>query len=198
MDLEAIEARYNAVTEGPWSLEKVGDWHDPGWMIDGICRDRYGLNSLSIGEDKALGEFVAHAREDVPALVARVRELKEENQRMRADLESATSVQVWPLARILSEVHCGSQDWTWEEEWADLDRRHAATGYLDQLEQQIQINGITMPILRGSDGRLWDGHHRLRIAVRVGIPYVPVEIVPLKPEAALSRARQIAEEETNH
>lgn len=86
--------------------------------------------------------------------------------------------QVWPLARVLREVAVGSGDWTWDEEWADLDQRHAATGYLDTLEQKIRENGITMPVLIGSDGRLWDGHHRLRIAVRLGIGYVPVEIVP--------------------
>ncbi|MER7971040.1 hypothetical protein ABTX35_18935 [Streptomyces sp. NPDC096080] len=31
-------------------------------------------------------------------------------------------------------------------------------------------------MLIGSDGRLWDGHHRLRIAVRLGIDHVPVEL----------------------
>ncbi|MCT9092904.1 ParB N-terminal domain-containing protein [Streptomyces sp. ASQP_92] len=87
-------------------------------------------------------------------------------------------VEVWPLKRVLAEVRCGSQDWSWDEEWADLDKRHAATGYLAKLEQQIRENGITMPVLIGSDGRLWDGHHRLRIAVRLGIGYVPVEITP--------------------
>lgn len=87
-------------------------------------------------------------------------------------------VQVWPLARVLRDVRCGSKDWTWGEEWADLDKRHAETGYLDTLEQQIRADGITVPVLIGSDGRLWDGHHRLRIAVRLGIPYVPVEVTP--------------------
>ncbi|MFD5708747.1 ParB N-terminal domain-containing protein, partial [Bacillus subtilis] len=77
-----------------------------------------------------------------------------------------------------AEVRCGSQEWSWDEEWADLDRRHAETGYLAKLEQEISENGITMPVLIGSDGRLWDGHHRLRIAVRRGIGYVPVEITP--------------------
>lgn len=86
--------------------------------------------------------------------------------------------QVWPLHRVLTEVAVGSGDWSWAEEWADLDERHASTGYLDHLEQQIRQNGITIPVLIGSDGRLWDGHHRLRIAVRLGIGYVPVEIVP--------------------
>ena len=88
----------------------------------------------------------------------------------------AFTIQVWPLTRVLSEVRCGSKDWPWEEEWADLDRRHAETGYLDKLEQDIRTNGITMPVLVGTDGRLWDGHHRLRIAVRLGIDYVPVEV----------------------
>lgn len=92
--------------------------------------------------------------------------------------EQRDDIQVWPLDRILSEVRCGSQDWTWEEEWADLDRRHAETGYLVKLEQEIRENGITMPVLIGSDGRLWDGHHRLRVAVRLRIGYVPVEITP--------------------
>ncbi|MFE6126775.1 ParB N-terminal domain-containing protein [Streptomyces sp. NPDC056437] len=86
------------------------------------------------------------------------------------------TVEVWPLARVLTDVRCGSEDWTWEEEWADLDARHAASGYLDRLEQQIRANGITMPVLIGTDGRLWDGHHRLRIAVRLGIGYIPVEV----------------------
>lgn len=94
------------------------------------------------------------------------------------DTETQDDIQVWPLQRVLTEVRCGSQDWTWDEEWADLDRRHVDTGYLAKLEQQIGENGITMPVLIGSDGRLWDGHHRLRIAVRLGIGYVPVEIVP--------------------
>lgn len=95
-------------------------------------------------------------------------------------------LQVWPLTRVLTEVRCGSRDWSWEEEWADLDQRHADTGYLTTLEQQIRENGITMPVLIGSDGRLWDGHHRLRIAVRLGISYVPVEIT--RPALTVARA----------
>lgn len=110
-------------------------------------------------------------------------------RRLAAEAQPTTKpetaeIQVWPLKRVLAEVRCGSKDWTWEEEWADLDRRHADTGYLTKLEEAIRENGITMPVLVGSDGRLWDGHHRLRLAVRLGIGYVPVEIVPTaaKPE----------------
>ena len=110
--------------------------------------------------------------------------------------------QVWPLARVLAEVRCGSQDWTWDEEWVDLDARHAETGYLDRLEREIKSNGITMPVLIGTDGRLWDGHHRLRIAVRLGIDYVPVEVPSAGPvlpppadQAALERVRAVLETE---
>jgi len=103
--------------------------------------------------------------------------------------DQCCDLQVWPLTRVLTDVRCGSQDWTWDEEWADLDQRHAETGYLITLEQQIRENGITMPVLIGSDGRLWDGHHRLRIAVRLGIGYVPVELT--RPVA-----RQILGEDT--
>jgi hypothetical protein len=94
-------------------------------------------------------------------------------------------IEVWPLNRVLTEVRCGSQDWTWDEEWADLDQRHEETGYLLKLEQQIRENGITMPVLIGTDGRLWDGHHRLRIAVRLGIGYVPVELADPGADAVL-------------
>ena len=102
----------------------------------------------------------------------------------QTDGETTFATQVWPLARVLAEVRCGSQDWTWDEEWADLDRRHAETGYLDKLTEDIRANGITMPVLIGTDGRLWDGHHRLRIAVRLGIGYVPVEVPAVEQPAA--------------
>jgi len=75
-DLDVMEARAKAVKAGEWPLETVGDFHDPGWMISGIVRDPKGDNALDFGTDKALGEFVSHARADVLALVARVRELE--------------------------------------------------------------------------------------------------------------------------
>lgn len=89
---------------------------------------------------------------------------------------------VWPLSRILAEVTVGSGDWTWEEEWENLAERHAETGYLDKLEARIREEGIQEPVLIGTDGRLWDGHHRLCIAVRLCLENVPVETVESAPE----------------
>jgi hypothetical protein len=92
MDLDAIEQRANAATQGPWTLERVGDWHEPGWMIDGIVRGPKGDNTLNVDGDKALGEFIAHARTDVPALVARVRELEEERDQIKVYLDHARDI----------------------------------------------------------------------------------------------------------
>ena len=47
LDLEAIKARATAATEGPW------EWDDP-----------------------TIGQFLAHAREDIPALLAEVERLR--------------------------------------------------------------------------------------------------------------------------
>lgn len=121
-----------------------------------------------------------HAWSDAAALLRRMAVESAVVDRVAAETppaETQAELQVWPLRRILTEVRCGSKDWSWEEEWADLARRHAETGYLDRLADQISENGITMPVLVGTDGRLWDGHHRLCIAVRLGIGYVPVEVV---------------------
>ncbi|MGQ4351961.1 hypothetical protein [Streptomyces drozdowiczii] len=135
-------------------------------------------------EDPTPDDHVRGYNNALDHVVTELRRLADEAQQPETEAPrrpGPDDVQVWPLARVLKEVRCGSQDWSWAEEWADLDQRHAASGYLDRLEQEIKANGITLPVLIGSDGRLWDGHHRLRIAVRLGIGYVPVEVTPPAP-----------------
>lgn len=48
---------------------------------------------------------------------------------------------------------------------------------LDELATSIQAEGIREPVLLGNDGRVWDGHHRIVVAMRLGIESVPVEVV---------------------
>ena len=64
LDLDAIEARANAATPGPWKY----------------CADSdaiKGTNALIVrGARSNSGPFIASARTDVPALIARVRELE--------------------------------------------------------------------------------------------------------------------------
>lgn len=74
LDLAAIEQRANAATEGPWEPQCVQPRMDGAhqWWIKAGRLPR-GLNATGTHADV---EFVAAARTDVPALVARVRELE--------------------------------------------------------------------------------------------------------------------------
>jgi hypothetical protein len=62
--LEAIEAREKAATKGPWRDSEGDVFFDD----DFICR----CNRL--GRDRVDARFIAHARSDVPWLVARLKE----------------------------------------------------------------------------------------------------------------------------
>ncbi len=85
-ELAAIEARLQAATPGPWTEvpnynEWLGGWRasgpvEPSWdyKLDEPCQER---SEAQAAADQA---FVNSAREDVPRLVARIRELE-------ADLE---------------------------------------------------------------------------------------------------------------
>jgi hypothetical protein len=64
MNLDEIEARANAATPGPWK------YCAGSGAIEGV-------NTLIVrGAWPNSGPFIAHARTDVPALIARVRELE--------------------------------------------------------------------------------------------------------------------------
>jgi hypothetical protein len=108
----------------------------------------------------------------------------------------ADAVQVWPLARILTAVTPGSGDWTWPEEMADLANRHPQR--LADLQADLAANGITTPVHIGSDGRLWDGHHRITVAHRLGIGYIPVLITDGGREQHTPLRDRIAEAITYH
>ena len=74
MNLDEIEARANAATPGPWEGKRNGGMY---------ARDREPVFETGCGccSDPDLTDensaFIAHARTDVPALIARVRELEE-------------------------------------------------------------------------------------------------------------------------
>lgn len=81
--LSEIEARAKAATEGPWSVGEEFRTH----VVDGAFAgdDRLPVASQpsnglgATAWDEANATFIAHAREDVPALVAEVRRLREVN-----------------------------------------------------------------------------------------------------------------------
>jgi DNA-directed RNA polymerase subunit RPC12/RpoP len=73
IDLEKIEARYEVATPGPWRDKR------PGCVVDAHdC-----VVAFVYDKDPANTTAIAHAREDVPALVAEVRKLREELETLR-------------------------------------------------------------------------------------------------------------------
>ena len=88
--LKEIEARANAATEGPWTA-KARNWAIGDMGQYEPCADIYAVFGVvdkprAIGMFQELvlndvpqanGEFAAHAREDIPALIQTVRALKQ-------------------------------------------------------------------------------------------------------------------------
>ena len=78
--LQKIKARVERAVPGPWECGE--------WGIDKVKMLSPWVGGAWFGDEEAIHntEFVAHAREDVPALVAEVERLQAENEAMRCDL----------------------------------------------------------------------------------------------------------------
>lgn len=106
-DLNAIEARAEAATEGPWewlvhdhSMASLGVMPDPGLgdpfvMAVSPCKScqsrvkdgqwKWGrCHTPSLDDAK----FIAHARQDIPALTAALREARRERDEARAEIKA--------------------------------------------------------------------------------------------------------------
>jgi len=80
IDLDEIEARANAATHGPWGaliMHGVASVHAPSCYVytNDPLEDTHPDTIARWGRDAI---FIASARTDVPALIARVRELEAE------------------------------------------------------------------------------------------------------------------------
>lgn len=103
--------------------------------------------------------------------------------------------EMMPLAEVLAGWTPGSlaPPWTWDDEERDLhevregccksgrcawpERHDGLPGaYQRRLEEHLRSLGeVQEPVLLGNDGRVWDGHHRIVAARRLGFTEVPVE-----------------------
>lgn len=86
-----------------------------------------------------------------------------------------------PLEALLKVVRDGDEvgwDAEFEYLWATRQSR------MDMLTTSIQEVGIQNPILIGGDGRVWDGHHRLAAAHKLGLDQVPIVWSSLTPGRA--------------
>ncbi len=81
-DLDAIEQRANAATEGPYRVDTIGG--DPRVGV-GILSHVIDYFLREGGQEQGFrdAEFLAHASSDVPALLAEVRRLRAMEQRVR-------------------------------------------------------------------------------------------------------------------
>jgi hypothetical protein len=76
------------------------------------------------------------------------------------------------IETILTEWRDGNET-GWDEEFEWLEENHVDK--LTALLEDIKQNGIREPILLGTDGRVWDGHHRIYCASILGIRMIPTE-----------------------
>jgi hypothetical protein len=75
-ELDAIEARAAQATRGPWTNEDGKRQFIEAWAV--IATKDGSFDVVTSGLDWDDAEFIAHAREDVPALVAEVRRLRQQ------------------------------------------------------------------------------------------------------------------------
>ena len=82
-ELQAIEERANKATNAPWIVE-AGEYSGRNWLIGGSAVDgkTYFVTTQNVhaseleGDASTDADFIAHARADVPALIAEVRSLR--------------------------------------------------------------------------------------------------------------------------
>lgn len=87
-----------------------------------------------------------------------------------------------PLDALLTCYRPGSYPvpWGWDDEERSLHARVCVCcgqpgHYQQQLEAHIAEHGIPGSVCLGTDGRVWDGHHRIVAARRLGITHIAVE-----------------------
>ncbi len=151
LDLDAIEARTNAATDGPWSWE-VSD--DRRW-VDVTAPDYERV--IATTHDDDLADFIAHARTDVPALVAALRDAQATIHRMdaatlgaldralgrKSDLGSVGGIEALAAERDLAQAEVERLG-AWVEQSESLDemqrlveKANAATARAEKAEAQV-------------------------------------------------------------
>ena len=93
LDLAAIRQRVEKATEGPWNTGFDYEKNDPIVLAPGYIEHTidYPLTEVGLEHGKADAEFIAHAREDIPALLDEIDRLNVTIQRVRELHEPFTS-----------------------------------------------------------------------------------------------------------
>lgn len=78
-EIEAIRKRAQAATEGPWQL---ADTYDGAWILDSDDDIISGTVSRIVD-----AEFIAHARTDIPKLLAEIERLRKFEKKVTSPLD---------------------------------------------------------------------------------------------------------------
>lgn len=148
IDLDEIRARAAAATPGPWYADKeidgmyaghktvvrAGD--PPPWSGVGLRVVSVGQTRTHLGPAEPNVEFIAHARTDVPALLAHVAELeaeRDEARRERDEMAQRIAAEEADLDEIYAKMRahetcprCGGQLAQWECEFLTAQRTEEA------------------------------------------------------------------------
>jgi len=105
--LDEIEARAKAATDGPWDTQAWGDWF-PGQEDENLARSvsRGDDENILVGGPRAIWDaaFIAAARTDVPELVAEVRRLRPLLVELLTHLEHSYLPTAGLIARVRGAV----------------------------------------------------------------------------------------------
>lgn len=74
-ELHEVEVRAKTATEGPWEHDQVESEGRLSWTVE-MPKRPSNISEAEVFTSLADAEFIAHARADVPALVAEIRELR--------------------------------------------------------------------------------------------------------------------------
>ena len=77
LDLDAIEARANAATPGPWASDFAKNTAGFVGAYD-VAEGSFIISVVPNGLTQENAAFIGHSRTDVPALIAEIRRLREE------------------------------------------------------------------------------------------------------------------------
>lgn len=95
--LAEIEARAKAATEGPWHSNKYGSVGAGKYGTSPMVLES-GWDGIPSREPPNL-EFAAHARQDIPDLIAYVRELEGQRDWLVGEIDAVKEEHDWQLAK---------------------------------------------------------------------------------------------------
>lgn len=138
-DIDAIRARADAATDGPWSLHSASTLYMDGHAGYYLRQDGRPGQIVRLTCYPADAEFIAHAREDVPTLLTEIIRLQETVagldllRRHSHEANNKVHAHVVNLAAVRDELR------------ADLSAANATIARVRELAEEWRANGTREP-----------------------------------------------------